>query len=170
GASVHSLSSMRPSSGAKVRAVRWRRTTSIARRLAVVISHADGLSGTPRVVHTSSARQNASCTTSSASARLCTPNTRVSAASRRPASLRNRCSGTSATRASVSDRPGSAACGAWGLLQLAHRPDLDRAVAVEHRAAARQLDRLLEILGLDHDEAHHEILDLDERAVGDGAL
>src|SRR5262249_29403635 len=77
GASVHSLSSRRPSSGANVCAVRWRRRTSSARFFAVASSYAEGFSGTPRNFHTSSARQKASCTTSSASARLCTPNTRV---------------------------------------------------------------------------------------------
>ena len=56
------------------------------------ISQADGLSGTPRTFHTSSARQKASCTTSSASARLWTPKMRVSAATSRPDSRRKRCS------------------------------------------------------------------------------
>ena len=41
------------------------------------MSHADGFSGTSRNFHTSSARQKASCTTSSASARLWTPKMRV---------------------------------------------------------------------------------------------
>src|SRR5262245_45645016 len=90
GASVHSLSSRRPSSGANVCAMRWRRRTSSARFFAVASSHAEGFSGTPRNFHTSSARQKASCTTSSASARLCTPNTRVRVATMRPASRRNR--------------------------------------------------------------------------------
>jgi|SoiMetStandDraft_2_1073263.scaffolds.fasta_scaffold12415_6 hypothetical protein len=40
------------------------------------MSHADGFSGSPRNFHTSSARQKASCTTSSASARLWTPKMR----------------------------------------------------------------------------------------------
>ena len=88
----------RLSSGANVRAVRSFRMTSSARFRAVVISHADGLSGTPRTFHTSRARQNASCTTSSASARLWTPNRRVSAATRRPDSRRKRCSSMRARR------------------------------------------------------------------------
>ena len=62
----------------------------MARRLAVVMSHAEGFSGTPRSFQTSSARQKASCTTSSASARLWTPKILVSVATRRPASRRNR--------------------------------------------------------------------------------
>src|SRR5215475_5312619 len=53
GASVHSLSNSRPSSGAKVRAVRSRLKTSSARFLAVAISQAEGLSGTPRHFQTS---------------------------------------------------------------------------------------------------------------------
>src|SRR5215471_1115886 len=83
---------MREISGANVLAVRSRRITSSARCRATAISHAAGLSGTPRTFHTSSARQKASWTTSSASARLWTPNTRVSAATRRPDWWRNRCS------------------------------------------------------------------------------
>ncbi len=94
---IASVSSNRLSSGAEVRAVRSRRSTSIARFLAVAMSHAEGLSGTPRNFHTSSARQKASCTTSSASARLCTPKIRVSVATIRPASRRNRCSCSSIT-------------------------------------------------------------------------
>jgi len=54
--------------------------------LAVAMSQADGFSGTPRNFHTSSARQKASCTTSSARSRLCTPRIRVSVAAMRPAS------------------------------------------------------------------------------------
>src|SRR5260221_10473634 len=92
GAIVHSLSSRRPSSGAKVRAVRWRRSTSRARFFAVAMSQADGFSGRPRTFHTSSARQKASWTTSSARVRLCTPKIRVSAATMRPDSWRKRCS------------------------------------------------------------------------------
>src|SRR6478609_3684776 len=88
GVSVHSVSSRRPISGAKRRAVRSRRTMSSARFLAVVISQAEGFSGSPSTSQTSSAREKASCTTSSASAKLCTPNRRVSAATRRPDSRR----------------------------------------------------------------------------------
>src|SRR5437899_3218945 len=43
GTMVHSLSSNRPSSGAKVRAVRSRRRTSRARFFAVAISHVGGV-------------------------------------------------------------------------------------------------------------------------------
>jgi len=53
-----------------MRAVRSRRTTSKAAFFGVAISQAEGLSGTPRMRHASTARQKASCTTSSASVRL----------------------------------------------------------------------------------------------------
>src|SRR4030095_16033228 len=49
-----------------------------------------GFSGTPRNFHTSSARQKASCTTSSANARFWTPKMRVNVATMRPASRRNK--------------------------------------------------------------------------------
>ena len=75
-----------------VRAVPSRRRRSSARFFAVAISHADGFSGTPWNFHTSSARQRASWTTSSASARLCTPKTRVRTETIRPASCRKKCS------------------------------------------------------------------------------
>ena len=88
--SVHSLASMRERSGAKVRAVRSRRRMSSARFFAAAISQAAGSSGGPRNVHTSAARQNASCTASSARARLWTPKRRVSTAIMRPASRRKR--------------------------------------------------------------------------------
>lgn len=97
GPSVHSLSISRPTSGANARAVRSRRTTSSARFRAVARSHAEGLLGTPCYFPTSRARANASCATSSTSARLCTPKMRVSAATRRPDSRRNRCSSNSTT-------------------------------------------------------------------------
>ena len=56
----------------------------MARCFAVAMSHAEGFSGIPRNFQTSSARQKASWTTSSANARLCTPKMRVSAATMRP--------------------------------------------------------------------------------------
>ena len=89
GARVHSLCKASPSA-AKLRAVRSRRSTSSAQFLAVAISQAEGLRGTPRKDHTSSARQNASCTTSSANARLRTPKMRATVAAIRPDSRLNR--------------------------------------------------------------------------------
>ena len=72
-----------------MRAVRSRRIASSARFFAVAISHAEGFSGSPRICHASIARQKASCTTSSASARFCIPKIRVSVATIRPDSRRN---------------------------------------------------------------------------------
>jgi len=95
GASVHSLWSNRPNSGANTRAVRSRLRASRAQCFAVVMSHAAGFSGIPRNLQTSTARQNASCTTSSTSGRLWTPKTRVSTATIRPYSRRKRCSRSS---------------------------------------------------------------------------
>ena len=62
-ARVHSESGSRPSFGAKCRAVRSRLSTSRVRP--VVMSQPAGFSGTPRTAQRSTARQKASCTTSS---------------------------------------------------------------------------------------------------------
>src|SRR5215208_2098048 len=130
--------------------------TSSARFFAVVISHAAGFSGKPRTFQTSSARQNASCTTSSTSVRLCTPKIRVSAATMRADSRRNRCS--------------VKAIGIPQELQDHHRTDLHRPADVEHRATAGQHRRLLEIACPHDDEAGDHVLDLDEWTVGDRLL
>ncbi len=74
---------------------RSRRSRSIARRRAVVMSHAPGLSGMPCSGHLSSAATRLSWTTSSAMSKL--PSTRTIAAVMRPASSRK----TAATAASV---------------------------------------------------------------------
>src|SRR5712671_8248877 len=172
-ASVHSVSRSRPISGAKVRALRSRRTTSSARFLAVAISHADGFSGTPRTFQTSSARQKASCRTSSASARLCTPKIRVSAATSRPHSLRNRCSFSSGTLPLLRKRapPARRALGVELPIQtqdrFIHRADLHGSAALEHRATLRELRRLGQVARLDDDEARDQVFDLDVGTVGD---
>jgi hypothetical protein len=62
----------------------------MARLRAAAINHPEGLAGMPLNFHTVSARQRTSWTTSSASARLWSPNSRVSADTIRPASWRNR--------------------------------------------------------------------------------
>src|SRR5262249_48410527 len=143
GATVHSPSSSRPSSGANVRAVRWRRSTSSARFFAVAISHADGLSGMPRNFHTSTARQKASCTTSSASARLWTPKIRVRAATMRPASRRNRWS-----------------LGAMLHIQNPDRAYFHRAAGLQNRTALGEFHRRGQVIGLDQGEAVHDVLGL----------
>src|SRR5262249_2858058 len=59
-------------------------------------SHAGGFSGTPRSDQSCMAATNASCTTSSASCRLCGPRRRVSTEINRPASRRKMTSTVSA--------------------------------------------------------------------------
>src|ERR1044071_6621570 len=123
---------------------------SSARCLATDMSHAAGLSGMPRTFHTSSARQKASWTTSSASARLCTPKMRVSAATRRPDSRRKRCSLNSMCVLHV---------------HLHDRTDFNRSTALENRAAARELHRLIDVARLDEREAADKVLRLGEGTV-----
>ena len=67
---------------------RRRRSRSMARLRAVVVIHAPGLSGTPRSGQVSSALMNASWTASSARSK--SPRTRMSVATARPCSSRNR--------------------------------------------------------------------------------
>src|SRR5262249_52512652 len=98
----------------------------------------------------SSARQKASWTTSSASARLCTPKIRVSAAIRRPDSRRNRCSSSSTPL----------------VVHPHHGTDFDRAAGFENRAAARQLHGLIDVTRLDDGEAANDVLGFGERSVG----
>src|SRR5215471_18860728 len=117
------------------------------------MSQAAGFSGTPRNRHTSIARQKASWTTSSASARLWTPKIRVSAATRRPYSRRNRCSLSSIGRSEV---------------QLLDGSDLDGPAALEDRASPREFDGLVDVRRLDERESADEILGFGVRPVGHG--
>ncbi len=78
--------SSRPTSASLRRYVSSRRIRSIARRLAVVISHAPGFCGTPSAGHCSSAATRASCASSSAVPRSRT--SLVSPATSRGASIR----------------------------------------------------------------------------------
>src|SRR3954471_14639080 len=162
-----------------------RRSRSIARCLAVAMSQAPGLSGTPDSGHCSSAATSASCARSSAR-----PTSRTVRA--RPAiSL-----GDSILQTASTARWMSGAAGTARLLVLA-RPraqallllpelrserlaevvgledlaDLDlglRALGVGN--ALDPLDRLLLRLGLDQPEAGDQLLRLGERAVDHGAL
>ena len=101
-----------------------RRSRSIARLRAVVVIQAPGLSGTPRAGQVSSALMNASWTASSARSK--SPSTRMSVATARPCSSRNRRSTTSwaaSDRSTACDRPGrqfpadaAAACPALPLI------------------------------------------------------
>src|SRR5690348_8095997 len=125
---------------------------SIARRRAVVMSHAPGLSGMPCCGHRSRAVTRLSCTTSSATSKL--PRIRTRAAVSRPASSRK----TAATASSEAGR-------AWfrPLALLHRRPDFDWAA----RPRLGDLMRLVEILRLDQGEAADHLFRLDEWAVGD---
>src|SRR5262249_41868670 len=93
---------------------------------------------------------NASCTTSSASARLCMPNTRTSADTMRPASRRKRSSSSSTN-----------------LAYLHHRPYFHDPADIENRAAGRQLNRVADVSRLDQGVAAPDILRLSERTIGD---
>src|SRR3989454_6714475 len=132
-----------------------RRRTSMARRLAVVVNHAPGLSGMPCCGHFSSATTRLSCTTSSARSK--SPMARTSAPVSRPASSRK----TAATAASVR------VCSA--VLVVDDRPDLDSVVAAAGPRLGHR-ERLVEILHLDDREPSDDLFGLDERAVGDGDL
>ena len=79
-----------------------RRSRSMARFFAVVVSHAPGFGGGPDCGHRDSASRNASWATSSASSM--SPNRRTNAATTRPYSSRNTCS----TVVSVEGDPRSA--------------------------------------------------------------
>src|SRR4051812_26196883 len=128
-----------------------RRMWSIARRLAVVVSHAAGLSGTPAAGHCSSAATSASCASSSASPTSWTSR-------RSPATIRaDSCFQTTPTVAATS------------ISGLRAEDLLDRALAVADDPAepAAQLDRLLLAADLDQREAGDRLLGLGERTVDD---
>src|SRR6266849_1003399 len=128
---------------------------SMARRRAVVINHAPGLSGMPCSGHFSSAATRLSCTTSSARAK--SPSTRISAAVSRPASSLK----TAATAASV------VACVSAAFRVVDQGPDLDDAAAVPCLGHA---ECFIEILDFDDREAADDLLRLDEWAVRDCGL
>ena len=107
--------------------VRSRRMRSIARLRAVVTSQAPGFAGTPSRGQRSAATANASWAASSARSK--SPRKPTSAASTRPHSSRKTCS-TSA-------------------LPLHQRPHLDRAAHARGRDPRGELDRRVEIVGLD---------------------
>src|SRR5258707_15074152 len=128
---------------------------SMARRRAVVINHAPGLSGMPCSGHFSSAATRLSWTTSSARAK--SPSTRISAAVRRPASSLK----TALTAASVG------ACVSSAFRVVDQGPDLDDAAAGPCLGHA---ECFIEILHFDDREAADDLLRLDERAVCDCGL
>src|SRR5258708_8533941 len=123
---------------------------SMARRRAVVINHAPGLSGMPCSGHFSSAATRLSWTTSSARAK--SPSTRISAAVSRPASSLK----TATTAASV------VACVPSAFRVVDQGPDLDDAAAGPCLGHA---ERFIEILHFDDLEAPNGLLSLAACAV-----
>src|SRR5260370_16914555 len=147
-----------------------RRRMSMARRRAVVINHAPGLSGIPCSGHVSSAATGLSWVTSGGRWKWARAGTR--GAGSRPASSRK----TAATATSAGVRVCSAVLGGvrepsgFRLLHLSgvvdHRPHFDRA----RRPGLGHGERLVEILDLDDREATDDLLRLDIRPVGDDGL
>src|SRR5580698_7460835 len=138
-----------------------RRSRSMARLRAVVMIHPAGLGGSPASGHRRAASANASWTASSAASM--SPKTRVRTATARPYSSQK-------TR-SISASPGPGTLSRCLFLAyirglIMERPDLDR-----DRARAGGLpapfQRGIQVVGLDHPEAAHVLLALDERSVGD---
>src|SRR5450759_5032980 len=128
-----------------------RRRMSTARRRAVVINHAPGLSGMPCSGHLSNATTRLSWTTSSARSK--SPSTRTSAAVSRPASS-----------------PSVAPCVLFGVLALDHGPHFDDPALAAARPRLGYGQRLVQILDLDDREPAHDLLGLDERSVGHDRL
>src|ERR1051325_6151238 len=127
---------------------------SIARRRAVVMSHAPGLSGMPCCGHLSRAATRLSWTTSSAMSKL--PIRRSIAPVSRAASSRK--TATSAASVAVRDsvRPSS----------FHSRPDFDRSGAPR----LGHVESLVQVFDVDDGEATDDLFGLDEGAVGDDRL
>src|SRR5258708_5571359 len=134
---------------------------SIARRRAVVINHAPGLSGMPCSGHFSNATPRLSWTTSSARSK--SPSTRTSAAVSRPASSRK----TAATAASAAVYVPSAV--RRGLRHPCARL-FDLCRVVHHRPYLDDPILSASWPHLDHRESADHLFGLDERAVGDDGL
>src|SRR5215213_8730383 len=180
---VSSVSISRPISSVLRSRTLLRRIRSIARCLAVAMSQAPGLSGTPDSGHCSRAATSASWARSSA--RPTSRTTRTRPAISRADSIRQtasiaRCASATAIRSGV-----ALGLRAHALLALPHLgrelvakvlgledlADLDlRRSRHRVRAALDPLDRLLERLGLHQPEAGDELLGLGERAVDDGPV
>src|SRR5258708_7611803 len=143
---------------------------SIARRRAVVINHAPGLSGMPCSGHFSNATTRLSWTPSSARSK--SPSTRTSAAVSRPASSRK----TAATAASAAVYVPSAVrrglrhpCARlFDLCRVVHhRPYLDDPILSASWPHLGHGKRLVNVLHLAARESADPPFGLDERAVGD---
>ena len=136
----------RPSSSVLSRSRVARRSRSIARLRAVVVIHAPGLAGMPRSGHVSSATMNASWTASSARSK--SPSTRMSVATARPCSSRNRRSTTSRVAGSgrrvvarSARRPRPSGPHRPVRVELHDRADLDRAVRTRRGCGRRRRSR-----------------------------
>src|SRR5258708_998578 len=142
---------------------------SMARRRAVVINHAPGLSGMPCSGHFSSAATRLSWTTSSARAK--SPSTRISAAVSRPASSLKTAAKSPMNSGEFTGTPYRAAsvvaCVSSAFRVVDHGPDLDDAAAGPCLGHA---ERFIEILHFDDREAADDLLRFDEWAVRDGGL
>src|ERR1700686_1711180 len=150
-----------------------RRRMSMARRRAVVISHAPGLSGMPVSGHFSSAATRLSWTTSSARSK--SPRARTSPAVSRPASSRK----TAATADSAAVCVPSAVRRSLRhprarFLDLCrvvdHGPHLDNPVLPASWPNLGHGKRLVQVLNLDDRESADDLFGLDEGAVGDDGL
>src|SRR5260370_27211339 len=135
-----------------------RRRMSMARRRAVVINHAPGLSGIPCSGPVSSAATRLSWTTSSARSK--SPRVRTSAAVSRPASSRK----TAATATSAALRVCSAVLG------IVREPASFRFLALSRLVDHRPHFHCPPRPGLGHGEGLVEILDLDDREAADDLL
>src|SRR4051794_5305288 len=128
-----------------------RRIRSIARLPAVVVSQPPGFGGTPDSGHFSSAATSASPAASSAMSM--SPKRRTSEAISRPYSSRKTLSTAAVSR-----------CMPVGSAAL-ERTDLDLAAA-GLGSLGRELERDVEVRGVDHPEAADDLLGLEVRAVG----
>src|SRR5215207_687878 len=137
---------------------RSRRSRSMALLRAVVMIQAPGRSGTPAVGQRWTATRKASWTASSARSK--SPRTRMRVATACPDSSRN----TRSTSARVSAATLTPRLSGRHV-HLHDRPDLDRPAA-DVGDPGGDLDRLVQVLGLDDVEAAELLLGLGERPVG----
>src|ERR1700680_5147896 len=173
----------RSSSSSFSRYLLSRRRISIARRRAVVINHAPGLSGMPCSGHFSSAATRLSWTTSSARSK--SPRVRTNAAVRRPASSRKTATSNPVHSSEFKGARWPAALAA--VCVSAVLGGLRRPSGFRFRDLSRVVDdgphlyrpgrpclgygkRLVEILDLDDREPSDDLLGLDVRSVGDDCL
>src|SRR5437879_698478 len=171
-----SRSTSRPSSSYLRSSVLRRRIRSVARCFAVAISQAPGRSGTPDVVHCSSAATRASCASSSAVPM--SPTTRASPAMSRADTMRQIASiARCASVVDVSGRPGSGRASPFrGPMARApsHALELDDLTDLEGPAVVgcplEPFEGLVHRAHLPQPIPRHQLLGLRERPVDYGAL